>query len=164
MRRLPSVVLLLGVLFLFLRIFWQRQRHQHQLMEQNRLLEEQRDAQKELNEQLHAATQSKLVFFTNVSHDLRTPLTLIAEPVEQLVRAENLTPQQQVLMKIADKNVRILRRLINQILDFRKYENGKLDVNLTEVHFGSLVHDWTEAFHAIARKKRHKTFGGHQTA
>lgn len=146
------LVLLIGVLFLLLRTFWQRQRHQRQLMEQNRLLEEQRDAQKELNEQLHAATQSKLVFFTNVSHDLRTPLTLIAEPVEQLVKADNLTPQQQVLMKIADKNVRILRRLINQILDFRKYENGKLDVNLTEVHFGSLVHDWTEAFHAIARK------------
>ncbi|MDE7237181.1 MAG: response regulator, partial [Paramuribaculum sp.] len=146
------LVLLVGVLFLLLRTFWQRQRHQQQLMEQNRLLEEQRDAQKELNEQLHAATQSKLVFFTNVSHDLRTPLTLIAEPVEQLVGADNLTPQQHVLMKIADKNVRILRRLINQILDFRKYENGKLDINLTEVNFGSLVHDWTEAFHAIARK------------
>ena len=111
------VVLLLGVLFLVLRTFWQRQRHQRQLMEQNRLLEEQRDAQKALNEQLHAATQSKLIFFTNVSHDLRTPLTLIAEPVEQLVKADNLTPQQHTLIKIAHKNVRILHRLINQILD-----------------------------------------------
>lgn len=147
------LVLLVGVLFLLLRTFWQRQRHQHQLMEQNRLLEEQRDAQKELNEQLHAATQSKLVFFTNVSHDLRTPLTLIAEPVEQLVRAENLTPQQQVLMKIADKNVRILRRLINQILDFRKYENGKLDVRLSEVDFGKSIRDWMESFHATAANR-----------
>ena len=147
------LVLLVGVLFLVLRAFWQRQRHQKQLMEQNRLLEEQRDTQKALNEQLKAATQSKLVFFTNVSHDLRTPLTLISEPVEQLVNADNLTPQQHVLMKIANKNVRILRRLINQILDFRKYENGKLDLNLSEVGFGSMVLDWTEAFNAIARKR-----------
>lgn len=147
------LVLLVGVLFLVLRAFWQRQRHQKQLMEQNRLLEEQRDTQKALNEQLKAATQSKLVFFTNVSHDLRTPLTLISEPVEQLVNADNLTLQQHVLMKIANKNVRILRRLINQILDFRKYENGKLDLNLSEVGFGSMVLDWTEAFNAIARKR-----------
>ncbi|MDE7408125.1 MAG: histidine kinase, partial [Muribaculaceae bacterium] len=114
------LVLLVGVLFLVLRTFWQHKKHQQQLMVQNHLLEEQRDAQKALNEQLNAATQSKLMFFTNVSHDLRTPLTLISEPVEQLVDADNLTEQQNVLMKIANKNVKILRRLINQILDFRK--------------------------------------------
>ncbi|MDE6628768.1 MAG: substrate-binding domain-containing protein [Muribaculaceae bacterium] len=147
------LLLLLGVLFLLLRAFWQRQRHQQQLLEQNRLLEEQRDAQKALNEQLAAATQSKLAFFTNVSHDLRTPLTLIAEPVEQLAAAENLTPQQATLMRIAGKNVRILRRLINQILDFRKYESGKINLHLTEAPFGELVQDWAEAFHAVARKR-----------
>lgn len=147
------VVLLLGVLFLVLRTFWQRQHHQRQLMEQNRLLEEQRDAQKALNEQLHVATQSKLIFFTNVSHDLRTPLTLIAEPVEQLVNADNLTPQQHTLVKIAHKNIKILHRLINQILDFRKYENGKLDINPEEVRLKPLLTDWADSFLAIARKR-----------
>lgn len=147
------LVLLVGVLFLLLRTFWQHKRHQNQLMRQNQLLEQQRDSQKELNRQLNAATQSKLVFFTNVSHDLRTPLTLIAEPVEQLVKADNLTPQQHMLMEIANKNVRILRRLINQILDFRKYENGKLDTNMTEAGFGTLVRDWAGSFRAIARKR-----------
>ncbi len=147
------VLLLLGVLFLVLRIFWQHRRHQRQLMTQNRLLEEQRDTQRALNEQLNAATQSKLMFFTNVSHDLRTPLTLIAEPVEQLCNAGNLTGHQQVLMKIANKNVRILKRLINQILDFRKYENGKLNLNLAEVVFSPLIAEWSEAFHAMARRR-----------
>ena len=147
------LVLLLGVLFLVLRTFWQRRRHQEVLLAQNRLLEEQRDAQKELNEQLNAATQSKLMFFTNVSHDLRTPLTLISEPVEQLAQADNLTPQQLTLMRIANKNVKILRRLINQILDFRKYENGKLNIHLTETRFVPAVTEWIEAFHALARKR-----------
>ena len=146
------LLLLFGWIFLLLRSFWQNRNHQRQLVEQNRLLEEQRDMQKSLNEQLREATQSKLVFFTNVSHDLRTPLTLIAEPVEQMVNAANLTPQQHILMQIANKNVKILRRLINQILDFRKYENGKLDLRLEEVDFGRMVTEWAESFRSIARK------------
>lgn len=147
------LVLLCGVLFLLLRAFWQRQRHHRLLMEQNRLLEQQRDLEKSLNEQLAAATQSKLVFFTNVSHDLRTPLTLISEPVEQLADADNLTPRQQSMMRIARKNVKILHRLINQILDFRKYENGKLSLNMTEVDFGRQAAEWAESFRDIAAKR-----------
>lgn len=147
------VVLLFGFLFMVLRAFWQHKKHQSTLIEQNKLLAQQRDTEKHLNEQLNAATQSKLVFFTNVSHDLRTPLTLIAEPIEQLEAADYLTPQHRTLMKIAHKNVRILRRLINQILDFRKYENGKLQVNLSEVNIAELLRDWTESFTAIARKR-----------
>ncbi len=147
------IVLLFGVVFLILRVFWQHKRHQETLMRQNSELEEQRDKQKELNERLQEATQSKLMFFTNVSHDLRTPLTLIAEPVAQLAAASNLTPQQHTLMKIADKNVRILQRLINQILDFRKYENGRLDLHLAEIDFGKALSDWMESFYSIARKR-----------
>lgn len=147
------IVLLCGVGFLLLRAYWQRSRHQKELMLQNRLLEEERDKQKLLNEQLQNATQSKLMFFTNVSHDLRTPLTLISEPVSQLAAADNLTPQQHALMKIADKNVRILRRLINQILDFRKYETGKMQVHLSEVDFNRCVREWLESFLAVARKR-----------
>ena len=77
-----------------------------------------------------------------MSHDLRTPLTLIAEPVEQLADATNLTRRQHSLLEIASRNVRILRRLINEILDFRKYENGKMQLNLREVDFGKLVEEW----------------------
>ncbi len=147
------LVLLFGLVFVMLRSFWAQRRHQETLLEQNRLLEEERDKQKELNDRLEEATQSKLVFFTNVSHDLRTPLTLIAEPVAQMQDAPNLTPQQNRLMRIADKNVRILYRLINQILDFRKYENGKLSLNLREVDLSRAIPDWMESFHALARKR-----------
>lgn len=147
------IVLLFGVGFLLLRAYWQRSRHQKALTLQNKLLEEERDKQKSLNEQLREATQSKLMFFTNVSHDLRTPLTLISEPVAQLADADNLTPAQHSLIKIADKNVKILHRLINQILDFRKYENGKLKLHLSEIDFNRTIHDWMESFYSIARKR-----------
>lgn len=147
------IMLLFGMGFLLLRAYWQRSRHQKELLEQNSLLEDERDKQKRLNEQLQEATQSKLMFFTNVSHDLRTPLTLISEPVAQLAAATNLTPQQHTLIRIADKNTRILQRLINQILDFRKYENGKLSLNLTETDFAKSIRDWMESFYAMARKR-----------
>ena len=147
------IVLLFGVGFLLLRAYWQRSRHQKELMARNRLLEEEKNKQTQLNEQLRIATQSKLVFFTNVSHDLRTPLTLIAEPVAQLAEAGNLTPQQSTLIRIANKNIKILQRLINQILDFRKYENGKLGLTLTEADFSRAVGDWMESFYTVARKR-----------
>lgn len=147
------IVLLFGVGFLLLRAYWQRSRHQKELMARNRLLEEEKNKQTQLNEQLRIATQSKLVFFTNVSHDLRTPLTLIAEPVAQLAEVGNLTPQQSTLIRIANKNIKILQRLINQILDFRKYENGKLGLTLTETDFSRVVGDWMESFYSVARKR-----------
>jgi DNA-binding response OmpR family regulator/anti-sigma regulatory factor (Ser/Thr protein kinase) len=56
-------------------------------------------------------------------------------------------------MRLADKNIKILMRLINQILDFRKFENGKLTLNLKEVDLRKDVNDWTESFKTVAIKK-----------
>lgn len=147
------VVLLFLLIFGMLRAFWSRRQSQERLAGQNRMLAEQRDRLSELNGQLKEATQSKLMFYTNVSHDLRTPLTLIAGPVEQLVTAPNLTPDQQSLMRLANKNVSILKRLINQILDFRKYENGRLELTLTEIDMIHLLADWCDSFVEIARRR-----------
>ena len=73
-----------------------------------------------------------------MSHDLRTPLTLVSGPVEQVAGVDYLTPRDKSLMNIALKNIHILRRLINHILDFRKYENGK--VELTEAAESPDIH------------------------
>ncbi|MDE5869940.1 MAG: substrate-binding domain-containing protein, partial [Muribaculaceae bacterium] len=148
------ILLLFAVLlFVILRLYWLNRRHQRQLEEHNRIVEEERDKQEFLNRELEKATQSKLVFFTNVSHDLRTPLTLISGPVEQLKNATNLTQPQKELMNIAAKNIRILQRLINQILDFRKYESGKLDLHLAEVDFSTLLKEWADSFGLLARQQ-----------
>ena len=61
-----------------------------QLEEQRDKLEEQRDQLIQLSHQLEEATHAKLVFFTNISHDFRTPLTLVADPVEQLLADRTL--------------------------------------------------------------------------
>ncbi len=146
-------LLLAAGIFMLLRTHRINVRHRQMLDAQNRELGRQRDELNELYLRLQEATQSKLAFFTNVSHDLRTPLTLIADPVEQLVHADNLTERQTTLMRLADKNVRILKRLINRILDFRKYENGELAFNPIETDVAALVTEWAEAFRNAALKR-----------
>lgn len=150
------IVLMFGLIFMVLRAYWQRRRHQSLLEAQNQELKQQRDRQRELNERLQEATRAKLVFFTNVSHDLRTPLTLIAEPVARLAEAPNLTPKQKTLVKLADKNTRILHRLINQILDFRKYENEKLELNLSTIDLAAALREWVASFESFALKRKIK--------
>lgn len=150
------MVLALITIFVILRAYWQRRHHHEQLMEQNALLQTERDKQRELNDKLNRVTQSKLSFFTGVSHDLRTPLTLISEPVQTVADSSNLTDRERSLMKIADKNVRILKRLINQILDFRKYETGNLTLNQSENDLCVLAHDWAGAFAEVARRRHIK--------
>lgn len=116
-------------------------------------MEEQRDQLISLSKQLEEATHAKLVFFTNVSHDFRTPLTLVAAPVEQLLEDEALTSRQRSLLQMVHKNVTILLRLVNQILDFRKYENGKLELVLSNIDLRAQLQEWSGAFRALALKK-----------
>ena len=147
------LMLFAGFIFMLLRAYWNNVRHRKQLDAKNRELEQQHDELNSLYRQVVEATQSRLAFFTSVSHDLRTPLTLIADPVEQLAAAGNIDEHQRTLMRLADKNVKILKRLINQILDFRKYEHGKLTLNLAEAEPAALVSEWGESFRHAALKK-----------
>ena len=110
----------------------------------------------QLNEKLEEATKAKLMFFTNVSHDFRTPLTLISAPIEKLQGAVNLTAEQNQYVQLAQKNVQVLLRLVNQILDFRKYESGKLELNLEAVDMADSVRGWYHSFEGLALKKHIK--------
>ena len=124
-----------------------------QLEEQRDKLEEQRDQLIQLSHQLEEATHAKLVFFTNISHDFRTPLTLVADPVEQLLADRTLTGDQHRMLLLIQRNVNILLRLVNQILDFRKYENGKMEYTPVSVDILSSFEGWNESFQTAARKK-----------
>ena len=116
-------------------------------------LEEQRDQLIQLSHQLEEATHAKLGFFTNISHDFRTPLTLVADPVEHLLADKTLNGDQHRMLMLIQRNVNILLRLVNQILDFRKYENGMMEYTPVPVDILSSFEGWNESFLAAARKK-----------
>lgn len=108
---------------------------------------------RELEEQ---ATNAKLQFFTNISHELRTPLTLIADPIEHIANDENLTKQQRNMLQIVEKNVSILMRLVNEILDFRKIQNKKMELTLSEFELTDYLKEWVGTFESIATKRKIK--------
>ena len=149
------IILLLfaALLAIIVRAYWTKNRMNMELSRQKKKLEEQRDQLISLSKQLEEATHAKLVFFTNVSHDFRTPLTLIADPVEQLMEDGALTPRQQSLLKVVHKNVHILLRLVNQILDFRKYENDKLELVRANMNLRVQLQEWSHSFQTLALKK-----------
>lgn len=149
------IILLLfaALLAIIIRAYWTKNRMNMELSDQKRKLEEQRDQLISLSKQLEEATHAKLVFFTNVSHDFRTPLTLVADPVEQLLGDETLTQKQQSLLKVVHKNVTILLRLVNQVLDFRKYENGKLELLRVNMDLRAQLQEWSHSFWSLALKK-----------
>ncbi len=150
---LVILLLVAGLLVVVYNSLRSKNRLNRELTEQKRQLEEQRDQLIQLSHQLEEATHAKLVFFTNISHDFRTPLTLIADPVEHLLADKTLSGDQHRMLLLIQRNVNILLRLVNQILDFRKYENGKMEYTPVPVDILSSFEGWNESFLAAARKK-----------
>lgn len=148
------ILILVGALLVLMtKAFWTKTQMNAELSKQKSQLEGQRDQLIDLSHQLEEATHAKLAFFTNVSHDFRTPLTLIADPVNQLEASPNLNERERTLLSIVRKNVAVLLRLINQILDFRKFENGKLGLHLSEFDIDKEMKEWTEAFRTLSYRK-----------
>jgi signal transduction histidine kinase/ligand-binding sensor domain-containing protein/DNA-binding response OmpR family regulator len=74
---------------------------------------------------------TKQQFFTNISHELRTPISLILPPIQQTLKRETLDKESRSLLKLAEKNSYRLLRVVNQILDFRKLEHDSLELKIT---------------------------------
>ena len=99
------------------------------------------------------ANKAKLQFFTNISHELRTPLTLIADPVNYIIHDDNLNSQQRSMLQIVQRNVLVLIQLVSEILDFRKVQNGKMELRLSDFNLAESMKQWIMLFSVSAQKK-----------
>jgi signal transduction histidine kinase/ligand-binding sensor domain-containing protein/AraC-like DNA-binding protein len=100
------------------------------LEEQKNKISEQRQKEQELAQKLHEADQLKLRFFTNISHEFRTPLTLILGPVARLLSSFGSNHDFDELGKIIQRNTLRLLHLINQFLDLSRIEAGVIKLNI----------------------------------
>ena len=119
-------------------------------------LEVKNEELKRLNEEVLELTHSRLVFFTNISHELRTPLTLIADPVEMLLEDSGIKGKSRELLKMVQRNAVALQQLVSSILDFRKIQNGKMDLELYRFDIVKALEIWVGDFQLTAERKRIK--------
>lgn len=98
-------------------------------------------------------TEYKLVFFTNISHEFRTPLTLIQGGLEKIKTGGKIPKEMAYSIKIMDKSTQRMLRLINQLLEFRKMQNNKLALSLEETDVIAFLHEIFLSFKDIAESK-----------
>ena len=109
-----------------------------------KLAEKERDVLKEMN-------VFKSRFFANISHDFRTPLTLIKSPVQSL-KSEIHDPSQQIKLDLIDKNSNRMLELVDQLLELSKLDSGKLQLILKEVNIYTFLNSLVESFGFQARE------------
>lgn len=135
------VLVLGGILWFSRHLVVQRTRIRFQLEQQRK------EAQR-----MHELDMMKIRFFTNVSHEFRTPLSLILTPVEKLIQQSDDDGQQKQF-KLIHRNARRLLNLVNQLLDFRKMEVQELRLNATPGDIIKFIREISWSFTDIAEKK-----------
>ncbi|MBX2897688.1 MAG: response regulator [Cyclobacteriaceae bacterium] len=107
--------------------------------------------EKKHTEELALAKQN---FFTNISHELRTPVSLILPPIHQILKEGKLDTESRNLILLAEKNSQRLLRLINQVLDFRKLESDVLQLKVNRINLINFTHEIHTLFADKANRKK----------
>lgn len=97
--------------------------------------------------------QAKIEFFTNVAHEIRTPLTLIKGPMEKVIKLAESVPAIEKNLKIMDRNTNRLLSLTNQLLDFRKTEIKNFSLNFVKANINEILQDIFLSFQAAAEQQ-----------
>lgn len=125
------------VIFGVIKYIYDRIQYRHELMRRRHI--------EEINE-------AKLQYFTNISHDIRTPMSLIISPLEKLMASES-DSRKQYIYQIMYRNANRILRLINQMMDMRKIEKGQMIMNFSETDMVGFLEDLMKTFEYVAQKR-----------
>lgn len=110
------------------------------------------EKEREEAKRMHELDLMKIKFFTNVSHEFRTPLSLIMAPIDKVLKHIN-EPETRNQLEFANRNARRLLNLVNQLLDFRKMEFQELKLHVKDGEIISFIKDIALSFTDIGEKK-----------
>lgn len=112
------------------------------------------ESKKKEAEQMKAMDELKSHFFSNITHEFRTPLSLIISPVEQIQQDPGTPPVIQKKLSVVQRNAKQLLQLINQLLDMSKIESGNMKLSLSRGIIKPFIEECVQAFEPIAMSKR----------
>jgi signal transduction histidine kinase/DNA-binding response OmpR family regulator/streptogramin lyase len=109
-----------------------------------------KEIERKKNDEINNA---KLQFFTNISHEFRTPITLILSPLSKLIDKET-EPDKKYLLEVMRKNSNRLLRLVNEVLDFRKLDNETIQLHYEKTNIVEFINELTNSFSVFSREKK----------
>ncbi len=127
-------------------------RQNNMLTQQNEKITRQKAQLVQMSRKVQDATIDKLSFFTNITHEFRTPITLIIGPIERALKL-SYNPQVIEQLQLVERNSKYLLSLVNQLMDFRKVESGKMDIVKTSGNFLSFIDSVVTPFEVFAGER-----------
>lgn len=116
-------------------------------------LQEKEKAAVRIQKEIEEVNRLKLQFFTNISHDFRTPITLILNPLEEILKNAKNNSSLHSNLKVIERNANYLLRLVNQLMEFRQIEMGETKLKATKSNIIDFVREITFSFRALASKR-----------
>ena len=111
-----------------------------------------RQAQMEKEQEMRTNAMN-MSFFANIAHEFRTPLTMIAGPVGQLVKSDHLDEADRGLLSVAQRSIQRMFKLVNQLMDFNKLENDTLRLGVEKTDVVKTLNDIVDTFEFNAKEK-----------
>jgi len=147
------LVLIFGAILLYL--FREKQLSNQVLEEQNIAISEQKEEIELVSAQFAQAVEDKIKFYSYVSHEFKTPLSLILTPTEDLLQRKSYDPKEgKKILELIKKNANRLLRLVDQILDLRSIDAQKLKLNKKTYDIVSFIKDIIADFSIKAQKSQ----------
>ncbi len=109
--------------------------------------------EQKIRQQEYTTMEEKMRFYTNFSHELRTPITLILGPVNDVLNSGNLDIKEEKSLYLVKRNANTLLRLVNRLLDFRKIETENIRLNLGHYDISILAKEEAESFSFLAKER-----------
>ena len=127
-------------------------RQNRMLTLQNEKITRQKAQLSRMARKVQELTLDKIAFFTNITHEFRTPITLIIGPIERALKL-SYNPQVIEQLNFVERNSKYLLSLVNQLMDFRKIESDKLNIVATKGDFVSFIHSLLTPFEVFAGER-----------
>lgn len=131
-----------------------KQRINKSLAAKNMEVIEKQEQLLKVSQQLREVSKAKVNFFTNISHEFRTPLTLILAFIEDILSKRRLNPTIRKNVEVINRNAYRLLRLVNQVMDFRKIESDKMTVKASQQDLIDFTQNVMKSFEPLAAKRK----------